>query len=86
MREVYDLFVRDILTTIEKANFEKRHPEYDFLINEYREGMLLFNISERTLWNKPAAEQAEAERRWVDELAGKYPVEINWTLLEKLKK
>lgn len=26
--------------------------EYDFIINEYREGVLMFNVSEKKIWNK----------------------------------
>lgn len=30
----------------------KKLPDYEFLINEYREGVLMFNISEQKIWNK----------------------------------
>lgn len=86
MDEVFDLFVRDVMTTLEKTNFDQRHPEYAFLIGEYRDGMLLFNISNQKLWNKPVEEQPEAEKLWLEELNKKYPVEINWKVLKKLKK
>jgi len=34
---------------------KKSHPKntaYDFIINEYREGVLMFNISEKKIWSK----------------------------------
>lgn len=86
MDEVFGLFVRDVMTTLEKNNFKERHPEYDLLIGEYRDGMLLFNISNQKLWNKPMDEQPEAEKLWLEDLNKKYPVEINWEVLKKLKK
>lgn len=85
MWEVYNLFVRDIVTTSERKNLEKKHPEYANLMQEYRDGILLFNISNQKVWSKPAAEQAEAEVQWLTELDRKYPVVINWKLLKKQK-
>lgn len=29
-----------------------KHVEYDFVINEYREGVLMFNVSEKKIWSK----------------------------------
>ncbi|RZK49674.1 MAG: hypothetical protein EOO99_04775 [Pedobacter sp.] len=36
-----------------------RNSEFDFIMNEYREGVLMFNISEQKVWNK-ATEDEEA--------------------------
>ena len=83
MQEVYDLFVRDILTNMERKNLPKKHPEYELLLNEYRDGILLFNISNDKIWNKPMAEQKALEEAWIQELRAKYPVEVNWKALEK---
>lgn len=86
MREVYDLFVRDIVTTAERKNLEQKHPEIQYLLQEYRDGILLFEISNREIWNKPANQQQELEKRWIDSLNKKYPVVINWKLLKRLGK
>ncbi|MDR1403694.1 MAG: peptidylprolyl isomerase [Tannerellaceae bacterium] len=85
MKEVYDLFVRDIVTTLEKENMEVKHPEIPYLIQEYRDGMLLFEISNLKVWSHPVEEQAALEKKWIKELNEKYPVKINRKLLEKLK-
>ena len=86
MQEVYDLFVRDILTGMERKNLTKKHPEYNLLINEYRDGILLFAISNEKVWNKPADEQASIEEAWIAELRNKYPVSVNWKALKKAVK
>lgn len=86
MQEVYNLFVRDIVTTAERRNLETKHPEYPHLMQEYRDGMLLFEVSDREIWSKPAAEQKERETQWMKTLNKKYPVKINWKLLKKLEK
>jgi peptidyl-prolyl cis-trans isomerase SurA len=85
MKEVYALFVRDIVTTLEKENMEVKHPEIPYLIREYRDGMLLFEISNLKVWSHPVEEQAALEKKWIRELNEKYPVKINRKLLKKLK-
>lgn len=86
MREVYDLFVRDIVTTAERKNLEVKHPEMPHLLQEYRDGILLFEVSNRVVWSKPAAEQKALEEKWVADLNKKYPVTVNWDLLKRLGK
>ena len=84
MQEVFDLFVRDIVTTAERKNLEQKHPEIPHLMQEYRDGILLFEISNEKIWSKPTAEQKALEEAWIEELNQKYPVEINWEALKKL--
>ena len=40
----------DALTTHKKAGVSSK--DHDFLLNEYREGVLMFNVSEQKIWNK----------------------------------
>lgn len=86
MREVYDLFVRDIITTIERENLPTKYPEYAHLLQEYRDGILLFEVSNDRIWQYPVEKQFEMEKQWLKELAEKYPVKINTKLLKKIKK
>ena len=86
MQEVYDLFIRDIVTTAERKNLTMKHPEFNHLMQEYRDGMLLFEISNREVWDKPAAEQAKAEADWLARLEKEYPVTINWKVVKKITK
>ena len=86
MQEVYDLFVREILTNMERKNLTKKHPEFNLLINEYRDGILLFAISNEKVWNKPADEQKEIEEAWLKELRSKYSITVNWKALKNAAK
>lgn len=86
MQEVYDLFIRDIVTTAERKNLTAKHPEFDLLMQEYRDGILLFDISNKEVWDKPMDQQAKAEAEWVERLNRKYPVEINRKLVKKVSK
>jgi peptidyl-prolyl cis-trans isomerase SurA len=84
MQEIFFLFVRDIATMFERRDLETKHPEIPHLIQEYRDGILLFELSNEKIWSKPVEEQAALESKWVEELAKKYPVIINEKLLKKL--
>lgn len=79
------MFIRDIVTTAEQKNLSKKHPEIEPLMQEYRDGILLFDVSNNEVWSKPADQQAAAEKEWIKRLDEKYPVVINWTLINKLK-
>jgi peptidyl-prolyl cis-trans isomerase SurA len=84
MQEIFSLFVRDIATMFERQNLETKHPEIPHLIQEYRDGILLFELSNDKIWSKPMEEQAALESKWIKELKKKYPVTINEKLLKKL--
>lgn len=86
MQEVYDLFIRELTTSAERKTVSEKHPEFAFLMQEYRDGILLFEVSSLEVWNKPAEEQELAEANWIKELNKKYPVVINKKLLKKLQK
>lgn len=86
MKEVYDLFLRDIVTTLEEKNLETKYPEYVHLLQEYRDGILLFEISNARVWQHPIEDQPRLEKSWIAEIQKKYPVTINTKLLKKIKK
>jgi peptidyl-prolyl cis-trans isomerase SurA len=86
MKEIFDLFVRDIATVYERKNLEVKHPEISHLTQEYRDGILLFELSNEKIWSNPIEEQAVLEADWLRELNDKYPVKVNSKLLKKLTK
>lgn len=86
MQEIYDLFVREVITNAEKENFRTKHPEFNLLMQEYRDGILLFEISNQKIWNKPAGEQPKLEKEWLKNLNKKYSVSVNWKVLDKIQK
>jgi peptidyl-prolyl cis-trans isomerase SurA len=86
MNDVYQLFIREMVTAAERKNLTVKHPEFNHLMQEYRDGILLFDISNKEVWSKPVAERDRLETEWIKRLNSKYPVSINWQLLKKLKK
>lgn len=58
---VYDNWVTDEITNIEDAKLEEKYPEFRYLMNEYHDGILLFNISQERIWNYAAQDTAGLE-------------------------
>jgi peptidyl-prolyl cis-trans isomerase SurA len=42
----------DHLIDYEKSRLEKKYPDFRFLMNEYHDGLLIFEISQKEIWNK----------------------------------
>jgi peptidyl-prolyl cis-trans isomerase SurA len=58
MEQLMNQFVRISLEDIDDMALREAHPEYRNLVNEYREGMLLFTIMEKEVWNKAGQDTA----------------------------
>lgn len=52
MRQLYNAFLYSQLDEWEEGDLVNKFPEYRNLVNEYREGILLFTIMEKEVWNK----------------------------------
>jgi peptidyl-prolyl cis-trans isomerase SurA len=55
---LYDGFVGRILIELEDNNLEEKYPEFGFMMNEYRDGMLLYEISNREIWTRAMNDSA----------------------------
>ncbi|MDR1408164.1 MAG: peptidylprolyl isomerase [Tannerella sp.] len=84
--DVFRQFVRTIVTELEKRTLSEYHPEYDRLVKEYYDGILLFEISSNRVWDKPIEEQAQLESEWIKELHQKFEVTLNRKVLKNMKK
>ena len=86
MDEVFKLFVREVVTEMEREVLERDYPEYNMLVKEYYDGILLFEVTNRRVWSQPADEQDKLEAEWMKELHEKYPVSINKKVIKNIKK
>jgi len=48
---VFDQWTDDEILALEDAKLENKYPEFRFLMKEYHDGILLFNISQEKIWN-----------------------------------
>jgi peptidyl-prolyl cis-trans isomerase SurA len=50
--ELYADFVKEKVMEYEESNLEKKYPDFKALMQEYREGILLFEITKQEVWDK----------------------------------
>jgi peptidyl-prolyl cis-trans isomerase SurA len=51
-RRKYDEFVKDMVLNYEKDKLDEKYPEFHNLMEEYHDGILLFNITDDKVWSK----------------------------------
>tara|TARA_R110002050_G_scaffold74772_6_gene160343 strand:+ start:111225 stop:113180 length:1956 start_codon:yes stop_codon:yes gene_type:complete len=47
----YDAFLNENLVKYQEDNLEKENKEFAYIVEEYRDGLLLFDLMENTIWN-----------------------------------
>jgi peptidyl-prolyl cis-trans isomerase SurA len=52
INQLIDTRVSDHLISYENSVLEKKYPEFRYLMNEFHDGMLLFEISGKNVWNR----------------------------------
>ncbi len=65
IKQLYDDFVEEEILNAEDEKLLHEHPEYKNLLTEYREGILLFDIMEKEVWNK-ASEDTLGQRKFYE--------------------
>ncbi len=75
LQMLYDQFVEEKLASIEDTRLQLANPEYRKMVNEYREGILLFNIMEKEVWNKASADSL-GQRMYYDSHPEKYHADL----------
>jgi peptidyl-prolyl cis-trans isomerase SurA len=52
----YDEFVEDKILESEELQLSEKYPDYKYLLKEYHDGMLLFEITDQKIWSKAVAD------------------------------
>lgn len=52
----YNSFLHENLIQYREDNLENENEEFAFIVSEYRDGLLLFDLMETTIWNKAKAD------------------------------
>ncbi|MBN2634686.1 MAG: peptidyl-prolyl cis-trans isomerase [Prolixibacteraceae bacterium] len=47
----YEKWVENEITLLEDSRLEEKYPDFRYMVQEYHDGILLFNISEEKIWN-----------------------------------
>jgi peptidyl-prolyl cis-trans isomerase SurA len=58
MEQLYSQFVDAGIIALVENDIMEKHPEYRFLLQEYYEGILLFDIMEKEVWSKASQDSA----------------------------
>ncbi len=45
-------YLNNQVVEFEKTQLDKKYPEYNFLLQEYHDGLLIFEVSQKEIWNK----------------------------------
>ncbi|MFO7575665.1 MAG: peptidylprolyl isomerase [Bacteroidales bacterium] len=53
IRQMIDNKASEMLLAQEDGKLEEKYPDFRFLVKEFHDGMLLFEINSREVWNKP---------------------------------
>jgi len=68
---LYKNFVNEEVLKYEEANLENKYPDFRALMREYREGILLFEITKQEVWDK-ASQDSTGLRRFFEESGKEY--------------
>ena len=64
IRSLIDLKSYDDLIKYEESHLPAKYPEYRYLVNEFHDGILLFEISDRMVWSKLRPGSDELRTYW----------------------
>jgi peptidyl-prolyl cis-trans isomerase SurA len=69
--QLYEGFVESVMNEAYEEQLVKRNPDYEMLVKEYYEGILLFDIMEKEVWNK-ASEDTLGQRSFFNSHSSNY--------------
>ncbi len=58
LRELFDMYSASVLNDFQIQSLEKENTEFRGLLNEYRDGILLFDLMDRNVWSKASKDSA----------------------------
>jgi peptidyl-prolyl cis-trans isomerase SurA len=58
---LYKEFVNNKILEVEESRLEEKYPEYRYLLKEYHDGMLLFEITDQKIWSKASNDSLELQ-------------------------
>ena len=81
IKQQFVKFTNQNLIEFEKTQLETKHPDFKALMKEYRDGILLFEISDQNIWTKAIKDTAGLKEFYkLNKDTWKWPNRINGTL------
>lgn len=71
LRDLYKMYQANTLNDLQQVELEKTNPEFRNLITEYRDGILLFDLTGKNVWDK-ASKDSTGLATFYDEHKNKY--------------
>ncbi|MDX2002994.1 MAG: peptidylprolyl isomerase [Chitinophagales bacterium] len=69
--DYYDKFVEESLLAYEESQLERKYPEFKALMKEYRDGILLFELTDQKVWSK-AVKDTAGLAKYHEQIKNKY--------------
>ena len=77
----FQKYIDEKLIEFEKTQLENKHPDFKALMKEYRDGILLFEISDQKIWSKAIKDTLGLKKYFKDNRSlWQFPDRINGTL------
>ena len=70
--KLMETFIDEAILKFEKTKLEEKYPEYKYLLNEYHDGLLIFEISQNEIWNKAIEDSVGIENYFAANKADYY--------------
>jgi len=92
---LYKQYVDEMNIGMRENNLEKEYPDFRFLIEEYRDGILLFNLTDQNVWTKAIKDTSGAKEfhernkekfMWEERLDASIYTCANLKVAEKVRK
>ncbi|MFO0357155.1 MAG: peptidylprolyl isomerase [Sphingobacteriaceae bacterium] len=66
MKPIYKTWVEETIVAFEDAQLEKKYTEFRNLVREYREGILLFDLTDQKVWSKAVRDTSGLKKYYED--------------------
>ena len=95
VKKLYETYVQESVLKYEERNLERKYPDFKALMREYREGILLFEITKQEVWDKASQDTAglanfynqnKNKYKWKERAKITQYTVTNFVLAEKVRK
>lgn len=78
----YAVFVKNSLMHYEDNHLEQKYPEFKSLVQEYHDGILLFNLSDSLVWSKASKDSAGLQKFYNEHISSyKWPQRLEASVI-----